>query len=106
MQRISRQNNRDGSGMRDKVKKPNITDDNSHIGESRKSEVKQCPKCLQLFTKNHKCHNGWTYCTICGLELFREIKKTGHSSLKKHYRVINSLICNNCACKIVRMMKK
>jgi len=73
----------------------------------------QCPKCFQLFTKDHRCHEVWFTCTICRASLHKKEKKVRLSGSiytrllsKKYYRLINSLICHQCACNIVKEMKK
>lgn len=89
-----------------------VIDDCSSIIKTNPSDVHQCPKCLQLFNKEHKCgENGWS-CTVCGISLNKQHKVSLYKGqrmwsfgFKKHYNIINAVICHNCAIKIARMLK-
>jgi hypothetical protein len=100
--------------IKDKIKEPKKIDEYSNAHQKNESDLKQCPKCYQLFTKDHKCHEVWLTCTICRVSLLKKGKKVRLKSgliyatmpSKKYYRLINSLICHQCACNIVKKMKK
>ena len=93
-------------------------DDCSSIIKTNPSDVKQCPKCYQLFTKEHKCDSKEYYwsrwsCTICKISLEKQTKKKRMLNgkiyytygSKKHFNIINSVVCYNCAMRITRMLK-
>ena len=75
--------------------------------------------CLQLFTKTHKCYAesdstwyGTFHCTVCGINLHKETKKREingqvlyRHGYKKYYRLINSLVCYQCVCNLIKLMK-
>ena len=99
--------------VKDKIKPlKDITDDTSVINP-KSSDLNQCPLCRQLFVKNHKCNENWHVCTVCGLSLEKKQKEIIHGNRKyftfgrskKYYKIINTLICHQCACNIIREMK-
>ncbi len=99
--------------IKDKIKEPKKIDEYSNAHQKNESDLNQCPKCFQLFTKDHRCHEVWLTCTICRASLHKKEKKVRLSGSiytrllsKKYYRLINSLICHQCACNIVKEMKK
>lgn len=99
--------------IKDKIKEPKKIDEYSNAHQKNKSDLNQCPKCYQLFSKDHKCHEVWLTCTICRVSLLKKGKKVRYkggfytrTTSKKYYRQINSLICHQCACNIVKEMKK
>lgn len=99
--------------IKDKIKKLKEITDDTGIINPKSSDLKQCPLCRQLFTKNHKCNESWHVCTICNLSLEKKQKNVKYGNTiyvtlgrsKKHYKIMNSLICYNCACSIVRELK-
>ena len=93
--------------IKDRIKKPKEITDCTSIIQKQDSDLIQCPKCFQLFKEDHRCDERWRVCTICRIDLKKENKKDNWFSFKtkKHYRLINSLICYQCACKVTRMLK-
>jgi len=101
--------------IKDKIKETKKIDEYSNVHQKNESDLNQCPKCFQLFSsKDHRCHEIWFTCTICRTNLCKKGKKVRLKSgliyttmpSKKYYRQINSLICHQCACNIVKEMKK
>ncbi len=99
--------------IKDKIKSLKDITDDTNIQNRSISDLNQCPHCRQLFSKDHDCNESWHVCTICNISLDKKSKKvrigtTNYVTMpsKKYYRIINSLICYNCACNITREMKR
>lgn len=99
--------------IRDKKPIPKPVTDDTAIQNKSISDLNQCPHCRQLFSKDHKCNEYYHVCTICNISLEKTGKKkiiggTLYVSMptKKYYRLINSVICHQCACNLVREMKQ
>jgi hypothetical protein len=99
--------------IKDKVKTPRPITEDSTIKTNNPQDFTQCPYCYQIIIGKHNCNDKWHGCSICHINLDKTGKERvflGHRyislGLKKHFRLINSLICYNCACKIARMLKE
>lgn len=99
--------------LRDKKPIPKPVTDDTAIRSKSISDLNQCPHCRQLFSKDHDCSESWHVCTICNISLEKKGKKVIHGNTvyvtmpsKKYYRIINSIICYQCACNITREMKR
>ncbi len=101
--------------MKDKIKQDKELDDYSYIGESKQTDMVQCPKCLSLlkFGFKHECKLGWRWCSICGLDLHKKGKEVINNGIKyvtmpykKSYNIIDKLVCWECAFKIVKVFNK
>ena len=94
--------------IKDKQKPLKEINDCTNIKDVIESDLNQCPYCKHLFTGKHKCNDDkyWYYCTICGVNLQKDSKR-GHffGRSKKHYRIISSRICHQCACNIAKELK-
>ena len=101
--------------MKDKIKKPKDIDDYSNIIPPKENTLYQCPFCLSLADKTvkHECNEPYGFCSICGLTLKKKSKEVmlpnGRRYItmpsKKYFRIIKSLICWECAFKIVKVFK-
>ena len=102
--------------IKDKIKPLKEITDDTGMHEGKESTLKQCPKCYQLFDKEHKCGDMWHVCTICRISLEKGGKEkkvrwgnnlyTSLGRSKKHYRLINSFVCYQCACNIAKLLKE
>lgn len=91
-----------------------MIDDDSHIQKRNDTQITQCPKCLSIFNFGHKhqCRLGWKWCSICGLDLHKKGKTVINNGIKyvtmpyrKSFRILDKIICWECAFKIVKEFK-
>ena len=102
------------SYAKDKIHYTKEIDDESSIKEPGFTQISQCPKCLSIFNIEfeHKCKLGWKWCSICGLDLHKKGKEKLVNGVKyvtmpskKHYNILDKLVCWECAFKIVKEFK-
>lgn len=102
------------SYTKDKIKPVKKVDDDTNMYNENESDLSQCPFCKKLLNINakHQCIETHFVCSICSISLDKKSKEVNHDGIKyhtmpkkKHYRLVNSLICWNCVFKLVKQMK-